>query len=85
MVGNGSGQAIRKVGVPGMEGQERQDRSVEVLDVAGLGLITAASIGCLAPGVPFGGPLRFEFSSNPFDGGCRCPHAREKTFRPFFS
>jgi hypothetical protein len=36
-------------------------------------------------GEPNRGLLGIKFRSNPFYGHCRCPNAREKPFRPFFS
>ena len=71
-------QFLRKVGEMGvrrMEGQERQHRPVEVLDVLGLGLVTAAGVGLPAPGVALRGPLDFEFGADAVDGRRRCPHA----------
>ena len=58
-----------------MERQECHHRSVEVLDVFGLGFVPASGIGIFAFGVALGGPLGFEFGTNLVDGGCRCPHA----------
>jgi hypothetical protein len=58
-----------------VEGQERHDRPVEVLDVLGLGLVTAAGVGLLAPGVALRGPLCFEFGTDALDGRRRCPDA----------
>ena len=45
MIGDGTGQAV---GVAGVEGQELQHRPVEVLDVLGLRLLTAAASFFLA-------------------------------------
>jgi hypothetical protein len=72
---HGTGQALAEIGVTLMECQERQDRSVEIIDVLGLGLLTAAGGGFLLLGVAIGGPLGFEVGSDAVDGRCRCPHA----------
>ena len=40
VLGDGTGQPVGEVGVAGVEGEERHDRPVEVLDVLGLGLLT---------------------------------------------
>ena len=75
MIGDGTGQPVGEVGVSGMEGQERHDRPVEVLDVLGLGLLTASGVGLLLLGEALGGSLGFEFGTNPVDGRRRCPNA----------
>lgn len=54
VVCDGTGQTLGEIGVTFVKTQERQDSTVEVLDVTGLGLVTAAGIGCLPLGVPFG-------------------------------
>lgn len=73
--GDGTGQALGEISIGRMEGKERQDRSVEVLDVISMGLFTSASVALLPPCVPFGGPLGVEAGTNPVDGRRRCPHA----------
>ena len=75
MIGNRTSQPTGEISVDRMEGQERHHRSVEVLDVLGLGFIPASSIGIFPLGIAFGGPLDFEFGTNLIDGGCRCPNA----------
>ena len=69
-----------------MEGQERHDRPVEVLDVLGLGLLPASGVGFLLLGEALGGSLGFEFGTNTLDRSPPLPRRPvEKTFRPFFS
>ena len=68
MVGHGPCQPVGKIGVVRMKSQERNHRPEEVLDVLGLGLVTAAGVGLLAPGVAVRGPLGFEFRTNAADG-----------------
>ena len=75
MVGDGTCQAVGKIGVVRMKGQERHHRPEEVLDVLGLGFVTASGVGFLLLGETLGGPLGFEFGTNAFDGRRRCPHA----------
>src|SRR5208283_4055418 len=58
-----------------MEGQERDDGTVEIFDVLGLDLITASGVGIFAFRVALGGSLGFEFGPNLVDGACRCPYA----------
>ena len=58
---------------------------MKVLNVFGLGLLTALGVGLLLLGEAFGGSLRFEIGTDSFDGCRRGPNAREKTFLPFFS
>ena len=58
-----------------MKGQERHDRPKEILDVLGLGLVTASGVGFLLLGEALGGSLGFEVGTNALDGRCRCPHA----------
>lgn len=45
----------------GMERRELQHGNVEVLNVFGLNFASASGVGLLAFGVPFGGPLGFQF------------------------
>ena len=47
MSGDGPAQQVGEIGVNWMERQERHDRRVEVLDVCGLTLFTASSVGLL--------------------------------------
>lgn len=75
VIGDGTGQFIGHVGMVGVEGQECQDRPVEILDVFGLLFVPASGIGLLAFCVPFGGPLGIEFGTDFVDGSCRCPNA----------
>ena len=70
MVSDGLGEPIGEIGVVGVESQERPYRPQEVLDVPGLGLLTAAGVGFLALGVTISGPLGLQFGTNPFDGRC---------------
>ena len=46
----GEGQAVGEIGVILMKGQEPHDRSVEILNIFRLDLLTAATIGCLLLG-----------------------------------
>jgi hypothetical protein len=68
MIGDSTGQAGGNIGVVCMKGQERDHNSQEVLDVFGLGLVTAFGSGFLALGVGLGGTLGFQFGSNPLNG-----------------
>jgi hypothetical protein len=54
MVSDGTGQAVGEIGVTFVKSQERHDRSVEILDVSRLGLVTASGVACLFLGVAFG-------------------------------
>jgi hypothetical protein len=64
VVGDGPCQPLGEAGVVWMESQERQDRTVEVLDVLGLGLVTAASLGCFALHMSRSRSLGVEFSTD---------------------
>jgi hypothetical protein len=75
MIGHGPGKPMGKVGVSGVNGQELQDRTVEIFDVFGLGFITASGVGIFAFCVSLGGSLGFEIGTDFLDGGCRCPDA----------
>ncbi len=57
-----------------MKAQERHYRPEEVLDIVGLGLVTAAVVGFLPLGVALGTALDFEFGTNAFDGGSLCSY-----------
>jgi hypothetical protein len=61
-----------------VKSQEVDHGSQEILDVLGLGFVSAASVGFLFFGEPFGGPFDLQFGSNAFDGRCWCPHASGK-------
>lgn len=50
----GTGEAVGEIGVNIMKSQELQDRTVEVLDVLGLGLLSTAGVGFLLLGVALG-------------------------------
>ena len=85
VIGHGLGQPVGEIGVIGMKGQERHDRPQEILDVLGLGLITASGVGFLLLGEA--SVDRSASSSarirSMVAAGAQMP--REKTFRPFFS
>ena len=73
MIGHSLGQPVSEISVCGMEGQERHDRPVEVLDVHGLGLLSTAGVGFLLLNESFGGSLGFEVGTNSFNGRSRSP------------
>ena len=75
VVGNRAGQPTGEIGVSGMKGQKLHHGSIEILDVFGLGLVTAAHIGFLPLGEPCRSSLGIQVCLDPFDGRCRCPHA----------
>jgi hypothetical protein len=68
MICDGTSQAVGEVGVFFMKSQELQDRTVEVFDVLGLGLLTSAVVGLLLLGVAFGGSLCRKFGPDTLDG-----------------
>jgi len=70
VIRHGTGQPVSEIGVAAMEGQKRDRRSEEVLDVLGLGFVTASGIGFLLLGKALGGSLGVEFATNPLDGRC---------------
>ena len=80
MVGDGTGQPVGEIGVVGMEGQEIDHRSQEILDVLGLGLVSATGIGQLSFGKTAANSARMR---SIVVAGAQIP--REKTLRPFFS
>jgi hypothetical protein len=53
--------------VDGVKGEKFQDRPVEFLDVPCLNFLTTPGDSLLLLDVPLGGPLGFEFDSNPLD------------------
>jgi hypothetical protein len=55
--GHSTGQPIGKIGVRGMEGQERDDRPQETFKVLGMRLFTATGIGFLLLCETLGGSL----------------------------
>ena len=73
MVGHGSCQAVGKLIVVRVKGQERHDRPEEVFDVLGLSLLTTASVGFPLLGVALRGTLGFEFGTDAVEGRRRCP------------
>jgi len=75
VIGDGPCQPVGEIGVISMKGQELDHRPQEVFDIFGLGLLTASGVGFLLLGEPLGGPLGFQFGTNPLNGRCRCPHA----------
>ena len=75
MIGYGTSETVSKLGVVGMKGKKRQDRSREVFDVLRLDRSTAFGIGHFSLGEALRRSFHFEFSSNPLNRGCRCPHA----------
>lgn len=85
MIRDSTAQPLSKIGVIFMKRQERYHRSVEIFNVLGLGLVSAASIRRLALGVALGRSLGFQFATDPLDGLRRAHTPREKIFRPFFS
>jgi hypothetical protein len=64
-----------KISVIRMKAQEHNNRPVEIFNVLGLGLVTAASVGFLLLGKTLRGSLGFEVGTNALDGRCQCPHA----------
>jgi hypothetical protein len=67
--------SVGKIGVTRMKGQERPHRPQEVLDVIGLGLVTASGVGLLLFGETLGRSFGVEIGTNPVDGRCRCLNA----------
>jgi hypothetical protein len=60
MIGDGTGQLLRKIGVYRIECQELDHRPEEVFDVLSLGLLTTAGVGFFPLGVGVGGSLLFD-------------------------
>ena len=85
VIGHGTGQPVGEISVCRMEGEERQHRSIEILDVFGLSFVSASGVGVFAFGVPLGGSLASSSARilSMVAAGAQTP--REKTFRPFFS
>ncbi len=75
VIGHNTSKPLSKIGMVGMEGEKRHDRSGEVFDVDLLGLLPSLGIGFFAFCKALRGSLGFEFGLNPLDGRCRCPHA----------
>jgi hypothetical protein len=57
VIGDSTGQAVGKIGVIRMKGQELDHRPQEVFDVIGLGVFTAFGIGIFPLCVALGGSL----------------------------
>jgi type I site-specific restriction-modification system R (restriction) subunit len=70
-----AGQPVGEISVVSMKGQECQDRSLEILDIFHLGLVTTAGVRCFFLGVTLGRALGFEVGPNAFDSCCWCPNA----------
>ncbi len=68
MISHRTGKPLGEIQVDGMEGQESEDRPVEILDVLGLGFFPASASGLFPFDVRIGGSLGFEFSPNLFNG-----------------
>ena len=85
MICDSTGQAVGEISVISMKGQERHDRSVEIFNILGLGLLSTANVGFLLLGETFGGSLGGEVARmrSMVAAGAHTP--LEKTFRPFFS
>ena len=75
VIGNRTGKPVGEVGMGRVEGQERQHRPVEIVDIFGLSFVPASGIGFFSFGIALGGPLNFEFGTNLVDGRCRRPNA----------
>ncbi len=75
MIGDGTGQPLGQLGVSGMEGEKRQHRPAEIVNVLRLGLVAAASgrLPSLCEALP--GPLDLKFGTKALDGRGRCPDA----------
>jgi hypothetical protein len=71
MMGHDTGQLLGEIGVSGLKRQEFDHRPEEILDLLGLGLLTASGVGFLLLCETLGGSFGFEVRSNPFDGRCR--------------
>lgn len=82
MIGDGTGEPLAKISMVGMEVEERDDCTEEILDVLRLGVLTAAGIRFPPFGVALGGPLGIEFGTNAVDGRCRCPHSSGEDLAP---
>jgi hypothetical protein len=67
MIGNFSCDSGGEIGVFFMEAQEQDHGPQKVLDVLGLGFVTATSIGFLPFGETFCGTLGFDFSTDAFN------------------
>ena len=75
VIGHNTSEAVSNLGVAGMKGKERQDRSREVFDVLRLNRFTSFGIGDFSLGKALCGSFGFEFGPNPFNRRRRCPHA----------
>lgn len=80
MVCHGTGQPVGEISVFSMKTQEGDHRPKEILDVFGLGLLSASGVGLLLLDEALGGSFGIQFRPNPFDS--RSP--REKSFGPSF-
>jgi hypothetical protein len=61
MVSDATGQAVGEISVISMKRQERHDSPVEIINVLGLGLVTASGVALLLFGEALRGSLGFEF------------------------
>jgi hypothetical protein len=68
--GHCTSEPVGEIGVNGMEGEERHERSVKVFD---LGLLPASGVSDLLLGEALGGSLGFEVGTNAFNCGRRRP------------
>ncbi len=80
MIRHGSCQTVGKIRVDGMEGQKTHDRTIEILDILGLDLVTSLSSRLFPFCVLFRGSLGIEFRPNAINVGRRCPHTFGKDF-----
>lgn len=64
MIGDRMSKMLSKIGIGRMEGQERQHGPVEILNVFGLGLVSASGIGFSFSDIRVGESFTFEFGFN---------------------
>jgi hypothetical protein len=83
VLGDRASQPVREIFMYRVKGQERHDRSVKVLDILGLGLLSAPRVGSSLFGEALRRSLDVQFRTNALNRRRCRPDAARKDLSPF--